>query len=126
MLRIWRGLLGRPPDGKRGHGNRETPHRRRYWRDGAGQRRHGLPDAPTGPEREKRPRSEAHTFRSSTRRHHPRGRAGVKPPPVEEFARHVSAETTASVRAASVIKTAGRVAALAEAFDDPQSATNRA
>jgi L-lactate dehydrogenase complex protein LldF len=50
----------------------------------------------------------------------------LKQPPVEEFARHIEAETTASVRSASAIKTQGRLVALAQAFDQPEDARSRA
>lgn len=50
----------------------------------------------------------------------------MKLPPVEAFARELSEETIASVRAASAIKTTGRIAALAEAFEDSEAARQRA
>lgn len=50
----------------------------------------------------------------------------MKVPPVEEFARHLAAETTSSVRSASAIKTATRVTALGKMFDDPDAARQRA
>lgn len=50
----------------------------------------------------------------------------MKIPPVEAFARTLGSETRASVRAASAVKTIGRLSALQEAFRSPEEAREHA
>lgn len=50
----------------------------------------------------------------------------MKTPPVEQFAREMAKETTASVRGASLLKTISRITSLADAFEDPTAARQRA